>query len=50
MGTLTNNYIFKALENYPYDLEEVMEALNYALSADDKNTRVATADGYTKSS
>ena len=25
MGTLTNNYIFKALENYPYDLEEVME-------------------------
>jgi tetratricopeptide (TPR) repeat protein len=45
MGTLTNNYIFKALENYPYDLEEVMEALNYALSADDKNTMALTLMG-----
>ena len=32
MGTPTHNYVFKALESYPYDLEEVMEALNYALS------------------
>lgn len=45
MGTLTNNYIFKALENYPYDLEEVMEALNYALSADDKDTMALTLMG-----
>ncbi len=45
MGTLINNYIFKALENYPYDLEEVMEALNYALSADDKNTMALTLMG-----
>ncbi|MEE9407748.1 MAG: hypothetical protein V3V28_06720 [Polaribacter sp.] len=45
MGTLTNNYVFKALENYPYDLEEVMEALNYALSYDDKNTMALTLIG-----
>jgi tetratricopeptide (TPR) repeat protein len=45
MGTLTNNYIFKALENYPFDLEEVMEALNYALSSDDKNTMALTLMG-----
>ncbi|AUC86656.1 hypothetical protein CW731_04925 [Polaribacter sp. ALD11] len=45
MGTLTNNYVFKALENYPYDLEEVMEALSYALSADDKNTMALTLMG-----
>lgn len=45
MGTLTNNYVFKALENYPYDLEEVMESLNYALSYDDKNTMALTLMG-----
>lgn len=45
MGTLTNNYVFKALENYPYDLEEVMEALNYALSYDNKNTMALTLLG-----
>ncbi len=45
MGTLTNNYVFKALENYPYDLEEVMEALNYALSYDEKNTMALTLMG-----
>jgi tetratricopeptide (TPR) repeat protein len=45
MGTLTNNYIFKALENYPFDLEEVMEALDYALSSDDKNTMALTLMG-----
>ena len=37
MATLVNNYIFKALDAYPYELEEAMEALNYALSYDDKN-------------
>lgn len=45
MGTLINNYVFKALGNYPYDLEEVMEALNYALSYDDKNTMALTLMG-----
>lgn len=45
MEKLTNNYVFKALENYPYDLEEVMEALNYALSYDDKNTMALTLMG-----
>lgn len=45
MATLVNNYVFKALENYPYDLEEVMEALNYALSYDDKNTMALTLMG-----
>ncbi|WP_439129525.1 tetratricopeptide repeat protein [Polaribacter sp.] len=45
MGTLVNNYVFKALENYPYDLEEVIEALNYALSYDDKNTMALTLMG-----
>ena len=45
MKTVINNYVFKALENYPYDLEEVMEALNYALSYDDKNTMALTLMG-----
>ena len=31
-------YLFKALDAYPYDLEEAVEALTYALSYDDKNT------------
>ena len=38
MGTLANNYIFKALDAYPYDLEEAIEALTYALAYDEKNT------------
>lgn len=37
MGNLINNYVFKALDAFPYDMEEVMESLNYALSYDDKN-------------
>lgn len=45
MGTLVNNYVFKALENYPYDLDEVMEALHYALSYDSKNTMALTLLG-----
>lgn len=32
-------YLFKALDAYPYDLEEAIEALNYALSYDDKNAK-----------
>ena len=38
MSTLANNYIFKALDAYPYDLEETIESLTYALSYDEKNT------------
>ncbi len=35
----TNNiYLFKALDAYPYNLEEAIEALNYALSYNDKDT------------
>ncbi|MGG8496408.1 hypothetical protein ACQY1Q_08330 [Tenacibaculum sp. TC6] len=37
MATLVNNYIFKALDAYPYELEEAVEALNYALAYDEKN-------------
>jgi tetratricopeptide (TPR) repeat protein len=33
----TNNYLIKALESYPYDLEQCMESLNYAISYDDNN-------------
>ena len=45
MGNYTNNYVFKAIDAYPYDLEETMEALNYALSYDDKNTMALTLMG-----
>jgi len=39
MGTNThNNYLFKALDAYPYNLEETMEALNYALSYHPEST------------
>jgi len=45
MGNNTNNYVFKALDAYPYDLEETMEALNYALSYDTENTMALTLMG-----
>ncbi len=45
MGTLVNNYVFKALDSYHYDLEETIEALNYALSYDNKNTMALTLMG-----
>jgi len=45
MGTLSNTYVFKAMENYEYDLEQTMEALHYALSYDDKNTMALTLMG-----
>ncbi|MBX2828564.1 MAG: hypothetical protein KTR22_10380 [Flavobacteriaceae bacterium] len=39
METNTHNiYLFKAIDAYPYCLEETMEALNYALSYDPKST------------
>ncbi|WP_430967804.1 tetratricopeptide repeat protein [Spongiimicrobium sp. 2-473A-2-J] len=34
-----NIYLFKALDAYPYNLEEAIEALNYALSYDAKNVQ-----------
>lgn len=37
--TNSNTYLFRALEAYPYELEEAIEALNYALSYDAKNVQ-----------
>ena len=37
MGVTTDKYIFQALDAYPYNLEETIESLNYALSYDEKN-------------
>ena len=45
MGNYINNYVFKAVDSYHYDLEETMESLNYALSYDDKNTMALTLMG-----
>lgn len=40
MDTNTQNiYLFKALDAYPFELEAAIEALNYALSYDDKNVQ-----------
>jgi tetratricopeptide (TPR) repeat protein len=33
-----DKYLFQALDNYPYSLEETIESLDYALSYDNKNT------------
>lgn len=33
----TNHYLVKALESYPYDLEQCMESLNYAMAYEDNN-------------
>ncbi len=33
-----DKYLFQALDNYPYNLEEVVESLDYALSYNNKNT------------
>lgn len=37
MKDLNNTYLFKALESYPYELTEAIEALTYALSYDQEN-------------
>lgn len=34
---LNTNYLFKALDAYPFDLAETLEALNYALSYDEND-------------
>lgn len=36
---LHNLYLFRALENYPWELEKAVEALNYALSYDPHNVK-----------
>jgi len=35
-----DKYLFQALDNYPYSLEETIESLDYAFSYDGKNTMV----------
>ena len=37
MKTINDTYLYKALDAFPYDIEETMEALNYALSYNEKN-------------
>lgn len=37
MKNILDKYLFQALDAYPYDLQEAVESLNYALSYDDKN-------------
>ena len=36
-NNLNNNYLFQALDAYPYELEQTLEALNYALSYNPKD-------------
>ncbi len=38
-NNLHNNYVFKAMDAYPYELEETLEALNYALSYNNKDAQ-----------
>ncbi|OCB73271.1 hypothetical protein B0A79_08260 [Flavobacterium piscis] len=35
-----DKYLFQALDNYPYSLEETIESLDYAFSYDAKNTMI----------
>ena len=35
-----DKYLFQALDNYPYSLEETIESLDYAMSYDSKSTTV----------
>jgi tetratricopeptide (TPR) repeat protein len=37
---LLNNYVLKAIDAYPYELEETVENLNYALSYENNNAYV----------
>ena len=39
-NNLHNSYLFKALDAYPYNLEETLEALNYALSYNSNDAHV----------
>jgi len=38
MNTLADKYYIKALDQYPFNLEEAIENLNYALSYNDEHT------------
>jgi len=38
-NNLHNNYLFRAIEAYPYELEKAIEALNYALSYSPKSVQ-----------
>lgn len=37
MNNILDKYLFQALDAYPYNLEETVECLNYALSYDEHN-------------
>jgi len=37
MDSLSDQYLVKAIEKYPYNLSEAVESLNYALSYDSEN-------------
>ncbi|WP_062061838.1 hypothetical protein [Aquimarina longa] len=37
MSNLLDKYLFQALDAYPYNLEDAVESLNYALSYNEKN-------------
>ena len=41
----TQKYILQAFDNYPYNLPEALEALEYALSSDPQNTIALTLMG-----
>ncbi|MCZ8228600.1 hypothetical protein [Flavobacterium sp.] len=41
----TDKYLFQALDNYPYSLEETIESLDYAMSYDAKNTTALCLHG-----
>lgn len=40
-----NNYVFKAMEDFDYNIESAVEALNYALAYDENNTMALTLMG-----
>ena len=39
MDNLLDKYLFQAIDAYPYDLQETVESLQYALSYNPKNTK-----------
>ena len=45
MTTTVSNYVFKAIEEFDYNIEYAAEALNYALAYDDTNTMALTLMG-----
>ena len=45
MTTTVSNYVFKAIEEFDYNIEYAAEALNYALAYDDINTMALTLMG-----